>query len=196
VSLMTRKNTSRPAAGRTRQRALHSASQWAPLARGAVPMARSAGLAAKHGAEDAVAWAAPRVKDAQLWAAPKVQEARSWAAPRVEQAGIAVRDKIGPAISDKIAPAISDALVDAAHRLDGSQTRRRRWPRLVAGFAMLAAAGSAVAAVILRRRLGSASVPFEAPVSGDSAMPAAGSTANGDGDGDEDPTANGQMPTS
>ena len=111
------------------------------MAKNAVPMAKNAGVTARQSAEDAVAWATPRMKDA-----------RAWAAPRVEQAGLAVRDKIAPAISEKIAPAISDALVEAAHRLDDSAPRRRRWPRVLAGVAMLAATATAVAAAILRRR--------------------------------------------
>ena len=151
MSLMTRKNTSG-----AKQRAVDTASQ-------VVPLARSAGLAARQSAEDAVAWATPRVKDA-----------RTWVAPHVEQAGIAVRDKIGPAISEKIAPTISEVLVEAAHRLDDSPPRRKRWPRLLAGFAMVAAVGSAVAAVMLRRRPDFASFSAE----GDSATTAAG-TGNG-----------------
>jgi hypothetical protein len=152
MSLMTRKSTG----GSATQRAVDTASQ-------VVPLARSAGLAAKQSAEDAVAWAAPRVKDA-----------RTWVAPHVEQAGITVRDKIGPAISEKIAPTISSVLVEAAHRLDDSPPRRRRWPRVLAGFAMLAAVGSAVVAVMLRRRPDFASFGAE----GDSAHPAPG-TDNG-----------------
>jgi hypothetical protein len=144
MSLMTRKNTG----GSPTQRAVDTASQ-------VVPLARSAGLAAKQSAEDAVAWAAPHVKDA-----------RTWVAPHVEQAGIAVRDKIGPTISS--------VLVEAAHRLDDSPPRRRRWPRVLAGFAMLAAVGSAVAAVLMRRRPDFASFGAE----GDSAT-AAPSTDNG-----------------
>jgi hypothetical protein len=149
---MTRKNTG----GGTKQRAVDTASQVGPLA-------RNAGLAAKQGAGDAMAWAVPLVQDA-----------RTWAAPHVEQAGIAVRDKIGPTISDKIAPMISSVLIEAAHRLDESAPRRRRWPRLLAGFAMLAATGSAVAAIMLRRRPDFASLSAE----GDSATPAPG-TGNG-----------------
>jgi hypothetical protein len=122
MSLMTRKNMSSGA----KQRAVDTASQ-------VVPLARNASLAARQSAEDAMAWAAPRVQDA-----------RTWVAPHVEQAGIAVRDKIGPTISS--------ALVEAAHRLDDSAPRRKRWPRVLAGFAMLAAVGSAVAAVMLRRK--------------------------------------------
>jgi hypothetical protein len=149
MSVMTRKNT-----GAAKQRAVDTAAQ-------VVPLARNAGLAAKQSAEDAMAWAAPHVKDA-----------RSWAAPHVEQAGIVVRDKIGPAISEKIAPAISDVLVETAHRLDDSAPRRKRWPRVLAGFAMLAAVGSAVAAVMLRRK------PDFASFGADSTPPAPG-TENG-----------------
>jgi hypothetical protein len=150
MSLMTRKNT-----GGAKQRAVDTASQ-------VVPLAKNAGLAARQSAEDAMAWAAPRVKDA-----------RTWVAPHVEQAGIAVRDKIGPAISEKIAPTISEVLVEAAHRLDDSPPRRKRWPRLLAGFAMVAAVGSAVAAVMLRRRPDFASFSAE----GDSATTDNGSAA-------------------
>jgi hypothetical protein len=124
------------------QRARDAAAQAVPKAKNAVPLARSAGRTARHSAEDAVAWAAPMVNDA-----------RAWAAPHVEHAGLAVRDKIAPVIAERIAPAISDAIVEAAHRLDApAAPRRRLWPRVLAGIAMLAAAGSAVAAAVLRRR--------------------------------------------
>jgi len=169
MSLMTRKNT-----GGATQRAVDTASQ-------VVPLARNAGLAAKQSAEDAVAWAAPRVKDA-----------RTWVAPHVEQAGLAVRDKIGPAISEKIAPTISEVLLEAAHRLDDSPPRRKRWPRLVAGFAMIAAVGSAVAAVMLRRR------PDLASFSAEGSTPAPG-TDNGSAAGPaapEEDSANGHPRTS
>ena len=151
MSLMTRKNAPRISGASAKQHALDTASQ-------VVPMAKSAGLAAKQGAEDAVAWVAPRVQDA-----------RSWAAPHVEQAGLAVRDKIGPAISEKVAPAVASVLVEAAHRLDDpAPRRRRRWPRVVAGLVMLAAAGSAAAAIMLRRRpqIGSSGDESTAPDDG------------------------------
>ncbi len=153
------------------------------MAKNAVPMAKNAGLAAKQSAEDAVAWAAPRVRDA-----------RAWAAPHVEQAGLAVRDKIAPAISEKIAPAVSAALVEAAHRLDDPTPRRRRWPRVLAGIAMLAAAGSAVAAAILRRRPETTAFGAD-PGTADSG-PAGASTASAPTSGqndDEDANANGQV---
>lgn len=119
-----------------KQRALDAAAQ-------VVPKAKSAGLVAKSSAEDAVAWATPHVQDARDWVAPHVTDARAWAAPNVEQAGVAVRDKI--------APVVSAALVEAAHRLDVAP-RRRRWPRVLAGIALVAAVGTAIGAVVLRRR--------------------------------------------
>ena len=145
-------------------------------------MAKNAGLAAKSGAEDAVAWATPRVQDARDWAAPHVQDARVWAAPHVEQAGLAVRDKI--------APAVSAALVEAAHRLD--VPKRRRWPRVLAGAALVAAVGSAIAAVVFRRRSDVASFGAEGYPSQDGPSPAASETngtrtqeAHANGSGDE-----------
>ena len=139
---MTGKNWSRSSVSAAAQRARDAATQAVPKAKNAVPLARSAGVTVRHSAEDAVAWAAPMVKDA-----------RAWAAPHVEHVGLAVRDKIAPAIAERIAPAISDAIVEAAHRLDApTAPRRRLWPRVLAGVAMLAAAGSAVAAAVLRRR--------------------------------------------
>jgi hypothetical protein len=175
VSLMSMKRQS-PAPDSAKQRALDAAAQM-------VPMAKNAGLAARTGAEGAVAWAAPRVQDARAWATPHVNDARSWAAPHVEQAGIVVRDKL--------APTISAALVEAARRLDVSP-RRRRWPRVLAGVALVAAAGSAIAAVVLRRRSEVTSFGAEGYASPDSAMPSSGEThgtkpggkaqANGSGD--------------
>jgi hypothetical protein len=174
MSLMTRKNT----AAAAKQRALDTASQVPVMARSAGQTAKTASLAARQSAEDAVAWAAPRVQDA-----------RSWAAPHVEQAGVAVRDKIAPAISEKIAPTISAALVEAANRLDPSPPRRKRWPRVLAGFAMVAAVGSAVAAIALRRKpdfssLGNEEVP-------DGSTPAAQANGSGAAPAAEEESANG-----
>jgi hypothetical protein len=126
------------------RQAVPIARQAVPLAKQAVPMAKQAGIAARQSAEDAVAWATPHVEDAVAWATPHVDDARSWAAPRIERTGIAVRDSI--------APRISDALVTAAHRLDTTPARRRRWPKLLAGLALLAAIASAGAAVARWRR--------------------------------------------
>ncbi|HTV99163.1 MAG TPA: hypothetical protein VMF87_02600 [Streptosporangiaceae bacterium] len=150
-----------------------------------VPIAKNAGMAARQSAEDAAAWAAPRVQDA-----------RAWAAPQLEQAGVAVRDKIAPAISEKLAPAISAALVDAAHRLDDSvpAARRRRWPRVLGGFAMIAAVCSAVAAVVMRRRPEVSTFGVEDQATMPNPGPGRGTAAASD-NGD-DTTSDGQMPSS
>jgi len=137
MSLMTRNGTPTTWTEQAKLRALETYAQM-------VPVARNAGLTARQGADVVVAWATPRVQGARAWAAPRVHGARVWAAPRVEQAGYTVRDKY--------APAVSAALIEAARRLDDSPPRRRRWPWVVAGVGIIAAAGSAVAAVVLRRR--------------------------------------------
>jgi hypothetical protein len=137
MSLMTRNST--PTAW-TEQAKLRALETYAQL----VPVARNAGLTARQGADVVVAWATPRVQGAREWAAPRVHGARVWAAPRVEQAGYTVRDKY--------APAVTAALIEAARRLDDPPPRRRRWPWVVAGVGIIAAAGTAVAAVVLKRR--------------------------------------------
>jgi len=159
MSLTTRKN----AGAAAKQRALDTASQVPVVARSASQTAKSAGIAARQSAEDAIAWATPRVQDA-----------RSWAAPHVEQAGVAVREKIAPTIAEKIAPTISSALVEAANRLDPSPQRRKRWPRVLAGLAMVAAAGSAIAAVVLRRKPDFSTFGSEDQAPGGSTAPAEG----------------------
>ena len=177
MSLMTRKNTARGSYSNARQRALDTATA-------VVPMAKNAGMAARHSAEDAAAWAAPRVQDA-----------RAWAAPQLEQAGVAVREKIAPAISERLAPAISAALVDAAHRLDdsGPAARRRRWPRVLGGFAMIAAVGSAIAAIVMRRRPEVST--FGADDQATMPNPGPDGEATDRGNGDE-PPVDGHMPSS
>jgi hypothetical protein len=113
-------------------------SRAAGTARHAVPIAKNAGLATRH-----------RTQNAMSWAKPRVNGARAWAAPRVERAGLAVRDRI--------APKVSAALVATAHRLDTKPRRTRRWPRRLAGSAMLAALASAIMAMATRHRPGAMS---------------------------------------
>jgi hypothetical protein len=176
MSLMSRKNTGAAA----KQRALDTASQVPVMARSAGQTAKVAGLAARQSAEDAVAWAAPRVQDA-----------RSWAAPHVEQASVAVREKIAPAISEKIAPTISAALAEAANRIDPAPPQRKRWPRVLAGLAMLAAAGSAVAAVVLRRKPDFSSYGTEEQVPG-AATPAAQGNGSAAAPANDEESVNGR----
>jgi hypothetical protein len=138
------------------QRAETVAKSAIPKAKQAVPAAKDAGAAVREagasvstavlrGAEDAAAWARPRVDDAVSWARPHVDDARSWAAPRLERSGVVVQESI--------APAISEAMVSAAHKLEVKPPRkRRRWASVLAVTMMVAAAASAAAAVAMRRR--------------------------------------------
>jgi hypothetical protein len=111
----------------------------AVLVTAAVPMAKTAGLAAQHGASSAAAWAAPRVSGA-----------RAWTAPRIERSGLAVKDTI--------APKIYEVLAATARRVDVTPPRadvtglRRRWPKVVIATALLAVAAAAVAVVLRRRK--------------------------------------------
>jgi hypothetical protein len=190
MSLMTRNGTPTAWTEQAKLRALETYAQM-------VPVARNAGLTARQGADVVVAWATPRVHGARAWAAPRVHGARVWAAPRVEQAGYTVRDKY--------APAVSAALIEAARRLDDSPPRRRRWPWVVAGVGIIAAAGSAVAAIVLKRRpdtetfepedqtAGSATAGID-EVPAQSADESALGRANG-GVEEEQSTANGRMRT-
>jgi hypothetical protein len=186
VSLLTRKRTVgtipsdvRKRARDVADRAVPIAKQAVPIAKQAVPKAKQAGIAARQGAEDAVAWAAP-----------KVDEARSWAAPRIERTGIAVRDTI--------APKISDALVTAAHKVDTTPSKRRRWPKLLVGFAVLAAMAGVAAAIARRNRTD----PFAAePPSPAADIPAPDATGEQDGrhaeaNGSQSAEANAQSRTS
>ena len=140
MSLMTSNDASTAWTERAKQRALDTYAQVIPVAR--------------QGADVVVAWANPRVRGARIWAAP-----------RMEQAGVAVRDQIGPAVST--------ALIDAARRLDDSPPRpkRSRWPWVLAGIGLLAAAGSAAAAIMLKRRPESETFGAEDEMTGDSAVP-------------------------
>jgi hypothetical protein len=162
VSLMTRKHPVdnmvdvRDRAVQSVQRAVPAAKNAIPRAMEAVPIAKNAGHAVLRSAEDAAAWARPRVDDAAAWARPRVDDvaawakprvddARAWAAPRLERSGLAVQETIGPAISE--------AMVSAARKIDVKPARRRgRWAKALAISLLVAAAASAAAAVAMRRR--------------------------------------------
>jgi len=118
----------------------------AVLGRAAVPMAKTAGLAARHGVQSAVTWAGPRV-----------DVARAWAAPRIERSGLAVKDTIAPKICEVLAATarrvdVTAASVNVIAPSADVTVRLRRWPRVVAGTAMLAVVGAAVAVVLRRRK--------------------------------------------
>ena len=145
MSVLTRKQ---PASG-ARGQALQAARRVAPLAKSvplaqlsalqaqaaeqAMPLARTAGTSIRHGADDAVAWATP-----------KVDAARSWAAPQLEQSA--------RAISENLAPMISSALISAAHKIEVPRRKSHQRSRLLASSMLLAAAGGLVAAVVMRLR--------------------------------------------
>jgi hypothetical protein len=92
---------------------------------------------AAQGVQDAGEWVRPRL-------AQGVHHARVWAAPRIEQAG--------RSISETVAPKVSDMMTATARRVepDSEARKRRLWPKLVAGAAVITALGGIFAA--LRRR--------------------------------------------
>ena len=109
------------------------------LVTAAVPKAKTAGMAARDG-----------VRSAATWTAPRINQARAWTAPHIERSGLAIRDTI--------APKVSETLLAAARRVDVAAPSpdvtapRRRWPQIVAGTAILVAAGAAAAVVLQRRK--------------------------------------------
>jgi hypothetical protein len=106
------------------------------------PLAKSAGEAVRHGADEVAAWAGPQVR-----------KTRSWAAPQLERTGVLVQEKL--------APQVSEALTRAARKLDPEPAPRRRGLRGLLAIG-LAAAGAAVAVLVVRKKTGlAASQPDE-----------------------------------
>jgi len=191
VSLMTRKRPTDASLAAIRGRAARAARQAVPVARQAVPAAKNAGInagvAARHGAENAVAWAAPHVDTAVAWAAPHVDGARSWAAPHIERSGVAVRDTI--------APKISDALVTAAHRLEPATPKSRRWPKVLAAIALLGA-GVAMAMAVRRRPSSVSYEPASDAAADETAAPTQAHRLDGSDGSQTESEVNGQFRTS
>lgn len=105
--------------------------------------AQAGARSARRQAHRAATQATPLAKSARETAQQSVHDARVWAAPRVERSGHAV--------AERIAPKLSDMLVATARRLEPAPpTRRRRWPKALAGMVLLGV-GTAVAAVLRRR---------------------------------------------
>ncbi len=191
MSVTTKK---KPANG-LRVQAIQAARQAAPLAKTvplaqlaalqaqqaaqqAVPLARTAGTSIRHGADDAVAWATP-----------KVDAARSWAAPQLEHSA--------RAISESLAPMISSALISAAHKIEVPKRKspHRRW--LLAGSMMLATAAGLAAAFAMRVRQqteafsGASAVGSTAEPGPDGARNEAGTGIESAADDGPDPDMNG-----
>ena len=134
---MPRLNSSRgvQVADRARAQADLAKARARQTAADIAPLAKSAGEAVRHGADEVAAWAGPQVR-----------RTRSWAAPQLERTGVLVQERL--------APQVSDALTRAARRLDPEPSPRRGLRRLLA--IGLAAAGAAVAVLVVRKRTGPA----------------------------------------
>lgn len=123
--------------------------------------AKAAAAGARQRASETAAQFTPLAESARSTAAQGSYRARRWAAPRLDQAGHAVQERI--------APGVAEALSTAARRIEPARPRRRRWPVLAAGIALLAAGG---AAAYLRSRRG------QAPAQPGEDSPAAGTSAD------------------
>lgn len=119
-------------------------------------------------------------RSAAIWAAPRIYGARAWTAPRIERGGLAIKDTL--------APKISEVFVVTARRVDVAPAPRR-WPRVMAGTALLVAVGVAVG-VVLRRRAadgtcgasGEAAGAGPSPETAQDAQPSAGGGGSGAGE--------------
>jgi hypothetical protein len=101
-------------------------------------------MQARQQASRVAAQAGPLATSAKETARTSVLAARAWAAPRLESSG--------QALESRVAPRMSAMMSSAAKRVDPAPSKRRRWPLLIAGLAILAAA----AAAILSRRASAA----------------------------------------
>jgi hypothetical protein len=114
-------------------RARKIAMQASRLADQARPITNSAAKTAKRGAGNAATWARPRVG-----------RARAWMAVRAARGSVSVQETV--------APRLSTMLAATARRLDPPKQRSRRWPKVMAGTALLAAGAAAAAAMAMRTR--------------------------------------------
>jgi hypothetical protein len=103
------------------------------LADQAGPMTKRAAVTARQGATGAAGWARPRVG-----------RVRAWMAVRAARGSVSVQESV--------APRVSSALAAAARRLDPPRPQARRWPKVLAGTALLAAGAAAATAMAMRSR--------------------------------------------
>jgi hypothetical protein len=132
VSVTTQKRSAMPAAD-MQWRARRIAMQAAKLADQGKPATRRAAMMARHGAGDAAVWAKPRVG-----------RVRAWMAVRAAKSSISVQESV--------APRISAVLAATARRLDPPKPQSRRWPKVFAGAALLAAGAAAATAIAMRSK--------------------------------------------
>jgi hypothetical protein len=168
---------SRKQGTRARTRAAAKAAGTRAAAKAAQAKVATAG--ARRRAGDTAAQFTPLARNARMTAAEGAFHARAWAAPRLDRAGVAVQERI--------APGLAGMLRRAAQRVEPARSRKRRWPVLAAGAAILAV-GSGAAAFMLNRRghLGHPGSAAGAPAGTSSET--AGDTASAD--------VNGQVRTS
>jgi hypothetical protein len=111
--------------------------QAAKLADQAGPVTAKAAGSARRGAMRGAG-------GAPSWAGPRVGRARAWMAVRAARGSVSVQETV--------APKVGAMLAATARRLDPPKQRSRRWPKLLASTAILAAGGAAATAMILRTR--------------------------------------------
>jgi hypothetical protein len=166
MSVRSRKREAESTDGRMRQLA-----QPVVLVRAAVPMAKTAGMAARDG-----------VRTATVWVVPRVNGARAWTAPRIERGGLAIKDTFAPRIYEVLSA--TARRVDVASRADVTASRRT-WPKVMTATIMLVGCGAA-AAVVLRRRKHDTTGGAAGPQIAQDGQPHAG--ADGRASTDEDPS--------
>lgn len=143
MAVTTTKRTTMPAAD-MQWRARKLAIQASKLADQAGPMTRKAATTARQSAGGAASWARPRVG-----------RLRAWMAVRAAHGSVAVQENF--------APRVSAMLAATARRLDPPKQRSsRRWPKVLAGTALLAAGAAAATALALRRRPAGLGMPVPA----------------------------------
>jgi hypothetical protein len=152
MSVTTPKQSVMPTAD-LQWRARRVARQASKLAGQAKPVTRRAAAGAKRGAGGATSWAKPQVG-----------RARAWMAVRAAHGSTSVQENIGPKIADMLAA--------TARRLDPPAPKSRRWLKVTAGVAVLAAGAAAAAAIALRKQSNKlpAPTPQREPSGGSSAQ--------------------------
>ncbi|HYK31485.1 MAG TPA: hypothetical protein VEV63_05960 [Streptosporangiaceae bacterium] len=92
--------------------------------------------------------ARPMTKKATIgaagWARPRVGRVRAWMAVRAARGSVSVQETV--------APKVSSVLAGVARRLDPPRPQSRRWPKVLAGTALLAAGAAAATAMAMRSR--------------------------------------------
>lgn len=151
MSATTKKQSAMSAAD-MQWRAKKIAVQASKLADQAAPATKKFAVTARRGAGGAADWARPRVG-----------RVRAWMAVRAARGSVSVQERV--------APRVSSMLAGVARKLDPPKGHQRRWPKLFAGLALLAAGGAAAASMAMRSRRGTATpMPPRTPAQGSAAQ--------------------------